>query len=107
MMEEAKVVAAAYGVHIAMSAADRIDIARKLGSAKISKHQDVERGRPLEVDAIIGAVVELARKAKVPTPMIDGLRSTLALTAPPFSEAVVLRKSCFTSILAYQLPLTR
>jgi len=73
MMEEAKVVAAAYGVHIAMSAEDRIGLARKLGSAKISMHQDVERGRPLEVDAIIGSVVELARKAKVATPMIDAV----------------------------------
>jgi 2-dehydropantoate 2-reductase len=73
MMEEAKVVASAYGVNIAMSAEERIGIARKLGGAKISMHQDVERGRPLEVDAIIGGVVELARKAKVATPMVDAV----------------------------------
>jgi len=77
MMEEAKIVAAAYGVNIAMSAEERINLARKLGSAKISMHQDVERGRPLEVDAIIGSVVELARKAKVATPMIDAVHALI------------------------------
>ncbi len=77
MMEEAKRVAAAYGVQIAMSAEERIAVARKLGSAKISMHQDVERGRPLEVDAIVGSVVELARKAEVATPMIDAVHALI------------------------------
>jgi 2-dehydropantoate 2-reductase len=77
MMTEAKAVAAAYGVDIAMSPDERIELAKRLGSVKISMHQDVERGRPLEVDAIVGAVVELARKAGVETPMIDAIHGLL------------------------------
>jgi 2-dehydropantoate 2-reductase len=57
---------------------ERIGIAKKLAAAKISMHQDVERRRPLEVDAIVGAVVELARKAAVATPMIDAVHALIA-----------------------------
>jgi 2-dehydropantoate 2-reductase len=87
MMEEAKVVAAAYGVRIAMSTDERIGMARKLGSAKISMHQDVERGRPLEVEAIIGSVVELARKANLATPMIDAVHALIAERARHLAPA--------------------
>lgn len=75
MMEEATEVAQAYRVKIAMSIDERIEVARKIGSSKISMHQDVEKGRPLEVDAIIGAVAELARKAGLATPMIDAIHA--------------------------------
>ncbi|MBI5015619.1 MAG: 2-dehydropantoate 2-reductase [Deltaproteobacteria bacterium] len=75
LMTEAKAVSAAYGVEIALSPDERIDVARKLGNVKISMHQDVERGRPLEVDAIVGAVTELARRTGVPTPMIDAVHA--------------------------------
>jgi 2-dehydropantoate 2-reductase len=57
---------------------ERIAIAKKLAGAKISMHQDIERRRPLEVDAIVGAVVELARKAGVATPMIDAIHALIA-----------------------------
>jgi 2-dehydropantoate 2-reductase len=78
LMEEAMRVAAAYGVRIPMTVDERIEVARKIGRSKISMHQDVERGRPLETDAIIGAVAELARKASVPTPAIDSVLALLA-----------------------------
>jgi len=67
MMEEAMRVAEAYGVRIPMTLDERIGVAKRLAGAKISMHQDVERRRPLEVDAIVPppAVVELARKAGV------------------------------------------
>ena len=78
MMGEAMRVAAAYGVRIPMTVDERIDIARQLAGAKISMHQDVEKGRPLETDAIIGAVVELARKAEIATPMIDAVYALIA-----------------------------
>jgi 2-dehydropantoate 2-reductase len=41
-------------------------------------HQDIERRRPLEIDAIVGAVVELARKAAVATPLIDAVWALIA-----------------------------
>jgi 2-dehydropantoate 2-reductase len=41
------------------------------GEHKTSMLQDLEAGRPLEVDALVGAVVELARDAGVPVPTLD------------------------------------
>jgi 2-dehydropantoate 2-reductase len=78
MMQEAMRVAGAYGVRIPMTVEQRIGVARKLSGAKISMHQDVERRRPLETGAIVGAVVELARKAGVATPMIDAVHALVA-----------------------------
>lgn len=78
LMEEAMRVAAAYGVRVPMTIDERIEVARKIGRSRISMHQDVERGRPLESDAIVGAVAELARKAAVATPMIDAMLALLA-----------------------------
>jgi 2-dehydropantoate 2-reductase len=78
MIEEAMRVAEAYGIRVPMSVEERIAIAKKLGNAKISMHQDVERRRPLEVEAIIGSVAELARKAGIATPMIDAVHALVA-----------------------------
>jgi 2-dehydropantoate 2-reductase len=73
MMEEAMRVAEAYGVRIPITLDERIAVAKRLAGARISMHQDVEKRRPLETDAIVGAVVELARKAAIATPMIDAV----------------------------------
>ena len=78
MMQEAMRVAEAYGVRVPMTLDERIEVARKLGGAKISMHQDVEKRRPLETDAILGAVMELARKTGVATPMIDAVHALIA-----------------------------
>ena len=78
LIEETMRVAEAYGVRVPMTVEERIGIARKLAGAKISMHQDIERRRPLEVDAIVGAVVELARKAGIATPMIDAVHALIA-----------------------------
>jgi len=78
MMREGMQVAEAYGVRVPVSVEERIGIAKKLAGAKISMHQDIEKRRPLEVDAIVGAVAELARKAGVATPMIDAVHALIA-----------------------------
>jgi len=78
LMEETMRVAEAYGVRVPMTIEERIGIARKLPGARISMQQDVVRRRPLETDAIVGAVVELARKAGIATPMIDAVHALLA-----------------------------
>ena len=78
LMEEAMRVAEAYGARVPMTVEERIGISRKLAGAKISMHQDVERKRPLETEAIVGAVVELARKAGIGTPMIDAVYALIA-----------------------------
>lgn len=76
-MYEAITVGEAYGARFTVSVEERLGMARKLGSAKISMLQDLERGRPLETDAIVGAVVELARRERIPTPTIDGVLALL------------------------------
>lgn len=78
LMEEAMRVAEAYGAPVPMTVEERIGIAKKLAGAKISMHQDVERKRPLETEAIVGTVVELARKAGIATPMIDAVYALVA-----------------------------
>ena len=71
VMTEAATVGKAYGIAFSMTVDKRLDVARGLGAGRPSMLQDVERGRRLEVEAIVGAVVELARRADVPTPATD------------------------------------
>ena len=78
VMEEAMRVADAYGARVPVTIEERIGIAKKLAGAKISMHQDIENRRPLETEAIVGAVVELARKAGIATPMIDAVYALIA-----------------------------
>ncbi|HTJ27799.1 MAG TPA: 2-dehydropantoate 2-reductase [Candidatus Limnocylindria bacterium] len=59
MMEETLAVARRLGVEVPVSIDKRIDGARRVGEHKTSTLQDIEAGRPLEVDCIVGAVVEL------------------------------------------------
>jgi 2-dehydropantoate 2-reductase len=77
MMVEGMAVGEAYGARFAITIEERFAMARKLGSAKISMLQDMERGRPLELDAIVGAVTELGRRAGVATPAIDGVEALI------------------------------
>ena len=59
MMVEAQAVAEALGVRFAIGVDKRIEGAAEVGGHKTSMLQDLERGRPLEIDALLGAVVEL------------------------------------------------
>jgi 2-dehydropantoate 2-reductase len=61
MMAESMAVAARLGVTIEISIDKRIDGARRVGEHKTSTLQDIEAGRPLEIDCIVGAVVEMAQ----------------------------------------------
>ena len=76
MMEEAATVAEALGVRFAVSIDKRIDGAEEVGVHKTSMLQDLERGRPMEIDALLGAVVELARLTDRQIPLCE---SVLAL----------------------------
>jgi 2-dehydropantoate 2-reductase len=75
MMLEGIAVAEALGCRMTVSLDERFALARKLGAVKVSMLQDLERGRPLEIDAIVTAVSELGRKVGVPTPTIDGVEA--------------------------------
>lgn len=77
MMREAQVVAESLGVKFGIDLERRIDGALEVGEHKTSMLQDLERGRPLEIDALLGAVVELGELTGHPMPMC---RAILALT---------------------------
>jgi 2-dehydropantoate 2-reductase len=61
MMLEAQQVAEALGTKFAISVDKRIEGAAEVGVHKTSMLQDLERGRPMEIDALLGAVVELGQ----------------------------------------------
>ena len=73
VMDEAKTIGAKIGCPIEQNGADRIAVTRKLGAFKTSMLQDVEAGRGLELDALLAAPREIARRFGVPTPSIDAL----------------------------------
>jgi 2-dehydropantoate 2-reductase len=70
MMVESMRVADHFGVHVAMTPDQRIDLARQLGAVKISMLQDLEQRRRLELDAIVGSVIELAERAGIDVPTV-------------------------------------
>ena len=71
MMLEAQLVAETLGTRFAISLEKRIDGAAEVGEHKTSMLQDLERGRPMEIDALLGAVVELGTVTGHPTPTCD------------------------------------
>lgn len=71
MMEEARAVAERLGVSFAVDAGERIDMAARVGAHRTSMLQDVEAGRPTELDALLGVVLELAGLVKIDTPSLQ------------------------------------
>jgi 2-dehydropantoate 2-reductase len=80
-MAEAAAIGTAIGCPIAQSGADRIAIARKLGAFRTSMLQDVEAGKPVELDALVTAVREIGERAGIATPNIDALLGLARLQA--------------------------
>ena len=72
-MSEAAAIGTAIGCPIAQSGEDRIAIARKLGAFKTSMLQDVEAGKPVELDSLVTVVREIGETAAIATPNIDAL----------------------------------
>ncbi len=71
MMVEGQAVAEALGVRFAIDVDKRIAGAAEVGAHRTSMLQDLERGRPMEIDALLGAVVELAGLVGVAAPVCD------------------------------------
>ncbi len=86
MMTEAKAVGEALGVAFKVSLEQRIAGAESVGAHKTSMLQDVEHGRPLELAALVGSVVELARITGTPTPSIDAIYAATALLAKTLAD---------------------
>jgi 2-dehydropantoate 2-reductase len=76
MMLEAQHIGARIGVHFRVDVERRINGAASVGAHRTSMLQDLEKGRPLEIDALLTAVQEMGRMVDVHTPYID---SVLAL----------------------------
>jgi 2-dehydropantoate 2-reductase len=81
MMREAQAVAGKLGITFRVSLEKRIDGAEKVGHHKTSMLQDIEAGRAPEIDALVGAVVELAQLTETPTPHIDTVHALVKLLA--------------------------
>ena len=73
MMHEALAVGAAVGVRVAIEPGQRLALTRKLGHIKTSMLQDAQAGRPVELDAILGALVEVANAGGVPAPTLGAV----------------------------------
>ena len=81
VMEEAQQIGASLGIIIDQQPDDRHAVTRKLGSFKTSMLQDVEAGKPVELDALVGAVRELGALTQVATPNTDALLGLARLHA--------------------------
>jgi 2-dehydropantoate 2-reductase len=81
IMAEAAEIGAAIGCPIEASGRDRMAVTRKLGAFKTSMLQDVEAGRPIELDALLAAPREIGRAMGVPTPNMDALLGLTRLFA--------------------------
>jgi 2-dehydropantoate 2-reductase len=81
MMGEAQAVGEKLGVEFKISLDKRIAGAEAVGAHKTSMLQDVEHGRALELEALVGAVVELGRIVAVPTPTIEAVYAATSLLA--------------------------
>jgi 2-dehydropantoate 2-reductase len=79
-MLEAREIGARIGCPIEQDPDDRHAITRKLGDFKPSMLQDVQAGRPLELDALTGAVREIGAIVGVPTPYVDALHGLTRLS---------------------------
>jgi 2-dehydropantoate 2-reductase len=86
MMVEAQAIGEALGIKFAIDVDKRIAGAAAVGAHKTSMLQDLELGRPLEIDALVTAVQELGKLTQKPTPTIDTvlalIRQRAALAQP-------------------------
>ena len=81
IMTEAESVAGKLGIDMGVSIEQRLEGAEKVGHHKTSMLQDVEAGRPMELDAIVGAVVELGNKMGLSLPYTNSVYACVKLLA--------------------------
>jgi 2-dehydropantoate 2-reductase len=81
MMQEMSDIGDRLGLKLGISPEDRMAVARKLGNFRTSMLQDMEQGRPLELDPILGAVVELGDRLGMPTQNLSTVYGLTRLAA--------------------------
>jgi 2-dehydropantoate 2-reductase len=90
-MHECMSVGAQCGIAFPVTVEQRIAMARKIGGSKLSMLQDLEAGRPVETDALLGSVIELGDRGGLKTPTLTLLRALVSGRARhPFAQ----RASC-------------
>jgi 2-dehydropantoate 2-reductase len=80
-MAELAAIGAAIGCPISESGEERMQVTARLGAFRTSMLQDVEAGRPIELEALVGAPREIAGRVGVPTPALDRLYAVTKLMA--------------------------
>jgi 2-dehydropantoate 2-reductase len=81
MMREAQAIGEKLGVQFKVSLEKRINGAQAVGQHKTSMLQDIELGRPIELEALVGSVIELGRITETATPNIDAVYALASLLA--------------------------
>jgi len=81
VMLEGQQIGEALGARFAIDVDKRIDGAGQIGAHRTSMLQDLLASRPMEIEALVGAVAELGRLVEVPTPMLDSLYALVKLRA--------------------------
>jgi 2-dehydropantoate 2-reductase len=79
VMKETEAVAGRLGITLPISIEQRIAGAAKVGAHKTSMLQDVEAGRPMELEAVVGAVIELGERLDIPMPATRAVYACAAL----------------------------
>jgi 2-dehydropantoate 2-reductase len=86
MMREAQVIGEKLGASFGVSIERRIAGAESVGAHKTSMLQDVQAGRPIELEALLGSVVELGRITETPTPSLSAIYAAASLLAHTLAE---------------------
>ncbi len=81
MMVEAQAVAEKLGVVFPIDVDRRIDGGAAVGAHRTSMLQDLDAGRPMEIEALVGSVAELGRLTETPTPTINAVLALVRLRA--------------------------
>ena len=79
MMTEAQAIAAKLGITFRHTIEQRVEGAEKVGEHKTSMLQDLEAGKPLENEALVGAILEMGRLTNTPTPVIESVYALIKL----------------------------
>ena len=87
MMREGQAVAEKLGVVFRITLEQRLAGAEAVGAHKTSMLQDVEHGRALELQALVGSVIELGRITGTPTPTIEAIHAAASLLAKTLADA--------------------
>ena len=81
IMLESQAIAEKFGVRFRVDVERRIEGARKVGAHKTSMLQDLERGRPMEIDPLVSVVQEMGRLTQTPTPALDAVLALIVQRA--------------------------